>query len=144
MNITITRKWYTDKSTIGEISIDGVSLGLFSLEDVTRVFKVFGETAIPAGKYLANITYSNRFGRYMLELQAVPHFTAIRVHTGNVNGDTQGCVLTGMSRGVDAIYNSVAAYTILWEKITDYIKDAMAHVEPIWIEVIDTQRPKVF
>ena len=144
MIITITRKWYTDKTTIGEVDIDGASLGVFSLEDVARVFKILGATAIPAGKYMANITYSNRFGRYMLELLAVPGFSFIRVHTGNVAGDTEGCPLVGMSRGVNIVYNSVAAYTIIWEKVIKYISDPMAHTEPIWVEIKDTQKPKMF
>jgi len=142
--ILITRKYYTDKSTIGEISIDGEPLGLFSLEDVTRLFKIIGKSAIPVGKYKANITYSVKFGRYMLELLNVPNFTFIRVHTGNVNGDTEGCLLVGTSRGMDVIYNSVQAYTIIWERIIRYISDPMAHIEPIWIEVVDTQKPKIF
>jgi hypothetical protein len=143
MIITITRRWYSDKTTIGEIDIDGCPLGMFSLEDVARVFKIMGDTAIPAGKYMANITYSARFGRYMLELQKVPGFTFIRLHTGNVAGDTEGCPLVGMTRGVDVVYNSVSAYTILWEKIIKYISEPMAHVQPIWIEVKDTQKPKI-
>ena len=143
MIITFTRKWYTSKSTIGKVTINGDSAGMFSLEDVARLFKVPGHTAIPAGRYLANITYSSRFGRYMLELQKVPGFSYIRVHSGNTDEDTDGCPLVGTSRGVDAIYNSVAAYTVLWERIHEYIRDAMKHIEPIWIEVIDTQKPKL-
>jgi hypothetical protein len=144
MIIKITRRYYTDKTTIGEIDIDGESLGIFSLEDVTRFFKIMGKTAIPAGKYMANITYSNRFGRYMLELLAVPGFLFIRMHTGNDEKDTEGCILTGMTRSVDTVYNSVAAYTILWGRVHEYIKDPMKHVDPIWVEVKDTQKPKIF
>jgi hypothetical protein len=144
MIITITRKYYTDKTTIGEVNIDGEPLGIFSLEDVARFFKILGKTAIPAGKYMANITYSNRFARYMLELLAVPGFSFIRIHTGNTDKDTEGCPLVGMTRGVDAVYNSVAAYTILWARIIKYISEPMKHVEPIWVEVKDTQKPKMF
>jgi len=144
MIITITRKWYTDKTTIGEVDIDNEKIGVFSLEDVARVFKIAGSTAIPAGKYMADITYSVIFGRYMLELRKVPGFTFIRIHTGNVMGDTDGCPLVGMARGVDIIYRSVDAYKILWEYVLKYIKDAMARIEPIWVEVKDTQKPKIF
>lgn len=144
MVITITRKWYTNKSTVGEIAIDGESVGLFSLEDVVRMFKIFGETAIPAGKYMANITYSARFNRYMLELIKVPGFSFVRIHPGNTNKDTEGCILIGESRSMDVVYSSQSAYKTLWTRILKYINDAMVHIEPIWVEIIDTQKPKVF
>ena len=45
MKLTLVRKTLTGKSTIGELSVDGIHQ-CFTLEDTVREKKVFGETAI--------------------------------------------------------------------------------------------------
>ena len=72
LNLKLERKWKKEKYTIGNLYVNGV---FFSnvLEDTTRglrqdmtpeeiqKIKVYGETAIPAGKYEVRITLSARF-----------------------------------------------------------------------------------
>jgi len=62
MKLTLTRKIYTDRSTIGALDIDGTHQ-CDTLEDMTRRpdVKIWGKTAIPAGAYKVVITHSNRF-----------------------------------------------------------------------------------
>ena len=55
--------------------------------------KVYGETAIPFGKYKGKITWSPAFKRMMPEILNVPSFSGIRLHGGNDIGDTFGCPL---------------------------------------------------
>jgi len=139
MNLKLTRKIYTDKSTIGELEVDG-TFECYTLEDVVRTFKVWGKTAIPAGKYLLALTYSPHFDKTMIEIQGVRSFTGIRIHTGNADTDTEGCVLVGRVKGVDWISNSTAAYIDLWEKIIG----AFSIHEKIEITITDTQPPRIF
>jgi len=77
MKLEVKRKIFTDKSTIGELYIDGV-FECYTLEDTVRQGpKVFGKTAIPTGTYKVIVNMSNRFKRLLPLLVNVPEF-AIR------------------------------------------------------------------
>lgn len=58
--------------------------------------KVKGRTAIPTGRYEVKFTWSPKYNRMMLELQAVPAYKGIRIHSGNRPEDTEGCVCPGL------------------------------------------------
>jgi hypothetical protein len=143
MIFEVRRTWYTDKSTVSEVFKDGIPLSTFMLEDVVRMFKIFGKTAIPAGTYLINLTYSQRFGRYTPELIDVKNFTSIRWHPGNTSADTEGCQLPGKGRTVDTVLESAKAYTELYGLIHRYIADAMLKIEPVYVKVVDTKPPRL-
>ena len=117
------RRWLTDISTIGELSIDGVFECLV-LEDKVRPYpeKVLKETAIWEGVYELQWTLSQRFGFYTLQVMDVPLFTGIRIHAGNDRNDTEGCLLTGISRGVDIVRGSRIALALFEGKIVPFIK----------------------
>jgi len=116
MILTLKREWFTKRSTIGTLSVNGI-LECFTLEDAEREEKIPGETAIPRGKYRLVITFSNRFQRRMPLLMDVPGFTGIRIHCGNKPEDTEGCILVGRSKGKNWIGNSRIAYDALYPKI---------------------------
>jgi hypothetical protein len=44
--------------------------------------KVFGETAIPYGKYAMELSMSPKFKRLLPMILDVKHFTGIRIHKG--------------------------------------------------------------
>lgn len=96
MHITILRKHATDDCTIGELYIDGTFF-CFTLEDEIREVKVKDETAIPAGLYNIKINYSPKFKEFMPLIEDVPGFDGIRIHAGNNDDETSGCILVGMS-----------------------------------------------
>lgn len=108
----LERKTFTDNSTIGELSIDG-EFACFVLEDTCRTVKVAGQTAIPSGQYKVVRTHSPRFGRVLPLLLDVPHYAGIRIHPGNTSGDTAGCLLPGMRKDVDVVYDSKKAFEIV-------------------------------
>jgi hypothetical protein len=112
MNIELIRKIKTDTSTIGELIINDKVL-CDTLEDVDRgltqdmseeaikTIKIDGETAIPTGTYEVIIDMSSRFGRMMPHILDVPGFQGIRIHAGNSDKDTEGCLLLGTYTGQD-------------------------------------------
>jgi hypothetical protein len=116
MEILLKRVHKTATSTIGELSVDG-KFECYTLEDVERKVKVKNETAIPKGKYKVVITPSNRFKRDLPLLLKVPGFEGIRIHSGNTNHDTEGCILVGQTRAADFINKSRKAFDKLFAKM---------------------------
>lgn len=116
MKITVKRLYKTSTSTIGELLIDGV-FECYTLEDVEREVKVKSETAIPKGTYKVIINQSNRFKRLLPLLLNVPNFEGVRIHSGNSNHDTEGCILVGQTRGKDYIGKSRKAFDKLFKKM---------------------------
>lgn len=122
MNIDVIRGKSSAKSTIGRLLIDGV-FECWTLEDVVRPVKIAHETAIPAGTYKVIIDMSNRFQRLLPLLLDVPGFAGIRIHPGNTDHDTDGCILVGQSQAPDFVGSSRKAFDALFAKMqqADYI-----------------------
>lgn len=112
----LEREWFSDKSTIGTLSFDGVHC-CFTLEDTCRRKKEHGTTAIPSGTYEVTLDYSERFKKIMPHVLNVPFFEGIRIHAGNTPEDTDGCILVGLRKDKDAVYDSQKAYGIVMEMI---------------------------
>lgn len=129
MNLKLRRTTFTSRSTIGELSVDG-AFECFTLEDMVRPVKVPGMTAISEGVYIVSVSFSDRFKRPLPEVHDVPNFTGVRIHPGNTDADTEGCVLVGQTEGTDFIGNSRAAFNKLFPKI-----QAAAQKEKIFLEV---------
>lgn len=116
MKLELKRLHRTNNSTIGELYVNGV-FECYTLEDKEREVKIKNETAIPKGVYIVGITLSNRFKRMLPILMNVPNFEGVRIHSGNSNHDTEGCILVGTTRSVDYIGNSRKAFNNLFAKM---------------------------
>jgi hypothetical protein len=116
MKIQIKRLHKTEFSTIGELLVDGV-WECYTLEDIERDVKIKGETAIPKGNYKVIINQSNRFKRLLPLLLNVEGFEGVRIHAGNTNHDTEGCILVGKTRSNDFIGQSRKAFDSLFSKM---------------------------
>jgi len=116
MKIDIKRLHKCENSVIGELTVDGL-WECYTLEDVEREVKIKGETAIPKGTYKVIINESNRFKRLLPLLLDVPGFEGVRIHSGNTNHDTEGCILVGRTRSNDFIGQSRKAFDKLFEKM---------------------------
>ena len=86
--------------------------------------KLPGITALPAGSYEVVITYSQRFRRPMPLLLKVPDFDGVRIHWGNTDKNTEGCILVGQSKAENFIGRSRAAFDALFLKL-----DAASRIE---------------
>jgi hypothetical protein len=128
MNLLLERTPSGTTCTIGDLYIDG-DWFCFILEDLVREvegqpvesWKVKGKTAIPAGTYRVQITYSNRFKRDLPLLVSVPGFEGIRIHPGNTDADTEGCLLPGLALGLggESISRSREAFAALFNKLNE-------------------------
>ena len=115
LHFTLLRDTFTEDATLGDLLVDGEHLcwtcededrGLHQHQPLAEIqaAKVRGETAIPTGTYKLAFTWSPRFKRLVLEVQGVPGFAGIRIHAGNTEADTEGCLLPGMERDVAAMH----------------------------------------
>jgi hypothetical protein len=116
MKIEIKRLYKTENSTIGELKVDG-KFECYTLEDKERDVKIKGETAISKGTYKVIINQSNRFKKLLPLLLNVPNFEGVRIHPGNSNHDTEGCILVGQSISKDYISKSRKAFEKLFKKM---------------------------
>jgi hypothetical protein len=129
--LTLKRKWFTDKSTCGELWFDG-EFQCFTLEDKVRDVKIPKETAIPDGKYEVVLSFSNRFQKYLPEVLHVENFTGVRLHPGNTASDSEGCILLGDTRGQDFVGNSRAAFAVFMSKL-----DRAARHGKVWLQILN-------
>lgn len=113
----LQRRYLKEDYTIGRLSVDDVVF-CDTLEDKVRDYnkdgdlndedeeKVYGETAIPFGRYRVIVTYSPKFKRKLPLLCNVPHFEGIRIHGGKYNTNTEGCILLGENKIKGGLINS--------------------------------------
>jgi hypothetical protein len=132
MLIILKRNKFFDNCTIGSLFLDS-EFFCFTLEDTDRFLndsmsveeinkrKIYGSTAIPYGIYDIVVSYSNRFKKQLPEILNVKGFSGIRIHGGNTNEDTSGCILVGnVLIGVDRIGDC----SFVLSELTDRIKES--------------------
>lgn len=138
MNIVVERLQRDPDVTIGSMTVDG-QWQCWTLEDTVREvrgqpvqqWKVYGKTAIPAGRYQVDLTVSARFKRLLPLLMGVPGFSGVRIHAGNTAADTEGCILVGNDRLAKSLARSQLALAPLMVKMAE----AKRKGEAIWLEI---------
>ena len=120
MNLLLIREQFFKDTTIGKLYING-EFFCYTLEDAIRGYgiKVYGHTGIPAGAYKIDLSVSHRFKRLMPMVYTEPNkyevkaggieFKGIRIHKGNNNLHTHGCILVGYKTANAKIWESVEA-----------------------------------
>lgn len=142
MRLLLTRILTLNDRTTGRLFIDDLYF-CDTLEDPNRDLnhsgefdgnekKVYGDTCIPFGEYVVEVTYSQKFKRELPILLDVPEFTGIRIHRGNTTKDTLGCILVGELNKKNNLVNSTG-----YEKeLVGILKTAQKNKEPITIEIV--------
>jgi hypothetical protein len=143
MELQLKREIFTDISTIGTLTIDGKfecyiledkDRGInntLTLEQIMRV-KVYGKTAIPYGRYEIDWTMSARFKKMMPILLNVIGWSGIRIHSGNTEVDSLGCLLCGTRK----ITNRITESTIATNKLYAKIESAKKQGQRIFITIV--------
>lgn len=137
MKLILHRSIFTERCTLGTLTVNGDDFRCFTCEDVDRKLenggeKIPHETCIPRGEYAVVINFSNRFQRKLPLLIGVPDFDGIRIHPGNTAADTEGCILPGLEVGHDSVLHSRDAFAALYTRIAA----AFEAGEAITIEVM--------
>lgn len=117
MELVLNRVIRNERYTIGHLYVAG-DFYCSTLEPPVRDYehgekKVYGNSAIPKGKYAIKFSYSPSFRCEMPYLCSVPDFTGIMIHTGNTVKDTKGCILVGDHLNVGRIEHSRACFRML-------------------------------
>lgn len=117
MKLELKRAYIGKTYTIGHLYVDGEFL-CDTLEDIPRDVKIMNETCIPTGDYKVILNESNRFKRVMPLLLQVPNFEGIRIHAGNSEADTSGCILVGKNTARGMLSESRATFDKLFSMMT--------------------------
>lgn len=120
MKIIVKRTFLGKDYTIGKMYLDGAYF-CDTLEDTVRPagHKIYGETAIPAGKYKVIKTMSPRFKKLLPLICDVPGFAGVRIHAGNTAADTEGCILVGENKIKGKVINSQITMNKLMAKLDE-------------------------
>lgn len=125
--LVLERTFFTNRSTIGALSLDGV-FECWILEDPVRKDKIPNITAIPEGTYEVVITQSPKFQRLLPLLKDVPNYEGIRIHSGNLPKHTSGCLLPGQVHGPDYVGLSRMAFDNLFWKLHHMLRNGKIHM----------------
>ena len=146
MKIQVIKIAESANSTLSQMLVDG-EFFCFVIEDGSRPVKIAGETRIPAGQYkVSRRTHGGFFNRhkarwghkFAIELDGVPGFADILIHTGNTSADTRGCLLVADQAGrlggdyVGTAGTSTPAYLRLYAAVAR----ALDYGEEVSVEVV--------
>lgn len=154
MNLKLDRRWKKATYTIGILYVDGVRFsetledrdrGLFQGDTLAQIksLKVYGETAIPIGKYTVAMDilspkysavkwYKDLCGGKMPRLLDVPGFEGILIHPLNNPLQTYGCIGVGRNTKVGELTQSKDTFKKLYKKM----KAAHERGEKITITIV--------
>ena len=151
MKLDVVRTQFGADATNSLLFIDGV-FECYGLEDEIRDVKVYAESAIPLGEYEIKFRtvggfhtrtksrYDSKYGEGwhlgMLELQDVPNFEFILVHSGNTDESTAGCYLVGNTQqDLDVSKDGfIGSSRVAYEKMYPKVRDALVAGEKVTIK----------
>lgn len=97
-------------------------------------FKVYGQTAIPAGRYRVALEDSPKFGPDTLTILDVPGFAGIRMHSGNDETHSEGCPILGYElTGEGTIRYGTTRPAVA--DLKERVRVALEHGETVWITI---------
>ena len=138
MEIKVVRYILTNEYTVGKMYIDGEYI-TDTIEDRFREIekkedKVYGLTAIPCGSYPVVLDFSSKYSKMMPHILDVPYFSGIRIHCGNSDEDSLGCIIVGeFVQGVAGGW--VKNSRITYSKVFTKLKEASDKGERIFITI---------
>ena len=136
MKLILTRIARRADYTIGRMTTEDGKKICNTLEPAWRDYKggelkIPKKSAIPEGTYRVVITKSQRFQRYLPLLVGVPGFEGVRIHSGNTNRDTEGCIIVGQNLQVGKLLWSRIALEKLM-KLIENEKEISLTIQNTW------------
>ena len=130
IKLRLERRYKGSKYTIGKLfindeyfcdTIEDIDRGLKSSMSVEYIKKkkVYAETAIPTGTYKIEMTYSSKFKRILPLLVDVKGFSGIRIHRGNTEKDSSGCIVIGENKVKGRVINSTPYEVVLVKRLLE-------------------------
>lgn len=134
MKLKLKRIYRGNTYTIGRLYIDNEyfcdtledkdrELTSYMSEEDIKSLKVYSETAIPTGTYKIEVTFSSRFKKKMPVLIGVKGFSGIRIHCGNDETHTSGCILCGFNKERGKVVNSKVVTSKVYALIENAINN---------------------
>ena len=134
MKLKLKRIYRGNTYTIGRLYIDNEyfcdtledkdrGLTSYMSEEEIKSLKVYSETAIPTGTYKIEVTFSRRFKKKMPVLIGVKGFSGIRIHSGNDETHTSGCILCGFNKEKGKVVNSKVVTSKVYALIENAINN---------------------
>lgn len=145
METFVIRKFFKETYTIGRFLVEDRVI-CNTLEDKVRELydinhdgdyddseegKLYGETAIPCGRYKLTVSYSPKLKRRLPLINDVPGFTGIRIHKLVSAKGTEGCVGVGENTSKGKLSNGRYYETL----IIQLIDEAIQKGEECWITI---------
>lgn len=150
MEIKVDRKWKKEKYTIGRLYIDGEFI-CNTIEDTDRGLtqsmseeeikskKIYGQTAIPTGRYkvLMNVVspkfsqkefYMNVCKGKVPRLEGVKGFSGILIHSAATADNVEGCIGVGFNTEIGRLTSIKEAFEKVYSKLSSSKED-------IWITI---------
>lgn len=152
VELKVNRRWKKATYTVGRWYA-GEEYLFNSLEDKDRGLtqkmptgvilqkKVYGETAIPTGRYEVKLTYSPKFatrtwgkkyGGLVPLIDNVKGYSGVRIHPFNTAKECKGCIGTGLNTKVGQITSATKCYYRLMD---EYIVPAIKNGDRVWLTV---------
>ena len=151
VTLTVNRKYPKEGYTIGELLIDG-KYYCDTLEDKDRgldctmplelisMRKVYGETAIPCGRFLLEFEWSPKFnnrrwakdfGGKVIAVKDVYGFEGVKIHPFNRPEESLGCIGVGCNTIKGQITRSEETYL----RLVEYLRQEWAIGSVVTLEV---------
>lgn len=150
MEIKVDRKWKKEKYTIGRLYINGEFI-CNTIEDTDRGLtqsmseeeikskKIYGQTAIPTGRYkvLVNIVspkfsqkefYMNVCKGKVPRLEGIKGFSGVLIHSAATADNVEGCIGVGFNTEIGRLTSIKEAFEKVYSKLSSSKED-------IWITI---------
>jgi len=141
---SLIRKYFNENYTIGKLTTNNEYL-CDVIEDKVRDLhdinndgdftdkgegKIYGQTAIPYGRYEIKMVFWPKHNRLYAQLQNVPGYTGIFIHSGRTAKHTEGCLIPGENK-----LKGQVLYSPYWtEQVTNIVRKGLQKGE-VWITI---------
>lgn len=112
MNLTLRRNDFTPDGIFGELLAESGEVLAATLEHSYEC-----EPKMPSGDYSCIRRLSPHFGYDVFLISGVPEHDFIEIHIGNLQQDSEGCVLLGLRRDGVAIRGSKLAFQAFMKRM---------------------------